>query len=195
MSRVNDILTFWFGAPRDDKAYYDEWHTRWFTPNPNPQFDQEVQERFMDDYQLAAERQLMEWQAASHSGLALVILLDQLSRNMFRGKPQAFTTDALAREIARQLIQGELDRSLLPIERAFVYMPFMHSETLTDQLYSVELFQQLVNERAYLNFVTYAIKHLEVIERFGRFPHRNAILGRPSTPAETEFLTQPGSSF
>ena len=195
MSRVNDILTFWFGAPRDDKAYYDEWHTRWFTPNPNPQFDQEVQDRFMDDYQLAAERQLMEWQAASHSGLALVILLDQLPRNMFRGKPQAFTTDALAREIARQLIQGELDRSLLPIERAFVYMPFMHSETLTDQHYSVELFQQFVNERAYLNFVTYAINHLEVIERFGRFPHRNAILGRPSTPEETEFLTQPGSSF
>ena len=140
MSRVNDILTFWFGAPRDDKAYYDEWHTRWFTPNPNPQFDQEVQELFMDDYQLAAERQLMEWQAASRSGLALVILLDQLPRNMFRGKPQGFTTDALAREIARQLIQGELDRSLLPIERAFVYMPFMHSETLTDQHYSVESF-------------------------------------------------------
>jgi uncharacterized protein (DUF924 family) len=195
MSRVNDILTFWFGVPQDDKAYYDEWHTRWFTPNPNPQFDQEVRERFMDDYQWAAERQLMEWQAASRSGLALVILLDQLPRNMFRGTPQAFATDALAREVATHLIQAGFDQRLLPIERAFVYMPFMHSETLADQQYSVELFQQLAQEREYLSFVTYAIEHLEVIKRFGRFPHRNAILRRPSTPEETEFLTQPGSSF
>jgi uncharacterized protein (DUF924 family) len=190
MSRVNDILTFWFGEPRDDKSYYDEWHTRWFTPNP--QFDQEVRERFMDDYQLAAGRQLMAWQAAPPSGLALVIILDQLPRNMFRGKPQAFATDALAREVAAHLIQAGFDRLLLPIERAFVYMPFMHGETLADQQYSVELFQQLVQEREYLSFVTYAIKHLEVIERFGRFPHRNTILGRSPTPAEVEFLEQPG---
>lgn len=137
----------------------------------------------------------MAWQAASRSGLALVILLDQFPRNMFRGTPQAFATDALAREVATHLIQADCDRQLLPIERAFVYMPFMHSETLADQQSSVELFQQLAQEREYLSFVTYAIQHLEVIERFGRFPHRNAILSRPSTPEETAFLTQPGSSF
>ena len=193
MSRVNAILAFWFGAPRDDKAYYDEWHSRWFTSNP--QFDQEVRDRFTEDYQKAAAQHLAEWRTEPRSGLALVLLLDQFPRNMFRGTPQAFATDALARETASQLIQAGLDRCLLPIERAFVSMPFMHSETLADQHYSVELFQQLVNERAYLNFVTYAIKHLEVIGHFGRFPHRNAILGRPSTPAETEFLTHPGSSF
>jgi uncharacterized protein (DUF924 family) len=114
---------------------------------------------------------------------------------MFRGDPQAFATDALARDEATHLIHTDFDRLLLPIERAFVYMPFMHSETLADQHSSVTLFQQLAQEREYLSFVTHAIKHREVIERFGRFPHRNAILGRPSTPAEAEFLTQPASSF
>jgi len=193
MSRSDEILLFWFGTPRDDKAYYDEWHSRWFTPNP--QFDQEIRDRFMDDYQFAARRQLMEWQATPSSGLALVIILDQLPRNMFRGKPQAFATDALAREIATRLIQTGFDQLLLPIERAFVYMPLMHSETLADQHSSVMLFQQLAQEREYLSFVTYAIKHREVIERFGRFPHRNLILGRPSTPTEVEFLTQPSSAF
>jgi uncharacterized protein (DUF924 family) len=193
MSRSEEILLFWFGEPRDDKAYYDEWHSRWFTPNP--QFDQEIRERFAVDYQKAAARQLADWQEEPRSGLALVLLLDQFSRNMFRGQPRAFATDALAREAATHLTQSNCDRRLLPIERAFVYMPFMHSETLADQRRSVELFRQLAQERDYLGFVTYAIQHLEVIERFGRFPHRNTILGRSSAPAEVEFLAQPGSSF
>lgn len=193
MSRSDKILSFWFGAPRDDEAYYDEWQSRWFTPNPS--FDQEVCDRFIDDYQKAAARQLEEWRRAPRSGLALVLLLDQFPRNMFRGTSQAFATDTLAREVANLLIQDGFDRPLLPIERAFVYMPFMHSEALLDQHYSVELFQQLVTERAYLSFVTYAIKHREVIERFGRFLHRNTILGRVSTAEEAAFLTQPGSSF
>ena len=193
MSRSEEILSFWFGVPRDDEAYSNEWQSRWFASHPP--FDQEVRDRFTEDYQKATARQLREWQTAPRSGLALVLLFDQFPRNMFRGTPQAFATDTLAREVANFLIQASFDRQLLPIERAFVYMPFMHSETLADQHYSVELFQQLAQEREYLSFVTYAIQHLEVIERFGRFPHRNAILGRPSTPAETEFLTQPGSSF
>jgi uncharacterized protein (DUF924 family) len=193
MSRSEEILSFWFGVPRDDEAYYNEWHSRWFASHPA--FDQEVRDRFTDDYQKAAAQQLGEWQTAPRSGLALVLLFDQFPRNMFRGTPQAFATDTLAREVASLLIQNGLDRQLLPIERAFVYMPLMHSETLVDQHYSVDLFQQLVIERAYLNFVTHAIKHLEVIERFGRFPHRNTILGRVSTTEEAEFLTQPGSSF
>src|SRR5215203_6041209 len=167
MSRVNDILTFWFGAPRDDKAYYDEWHTRWFTPNPNPQFDQEVRERFTEDYQKAAAQQLAEWRTEPRSGLALVLLLDQFPRNMFRGMPQAFATDALAREAANSLIQAGFDQKLLPVERSFIYMPFMHSEILIDQHNSVLLFQQLAQERDYLNSVTYAVRHRYVIQRFG----------------------------
>ena len=193
MAQVKEIFTFWFGAPRDDKTYYDEWHSRWFTSAP--QFDQEVRDRFMEDYQQAAARQLAEWQTEPRAGLALVLLLDQLPRNMFRGTPKAFATDASAREAASHLIRSGCERQLLPIERAFVYMPFMHSEALADQHASVALFQQLAQEREYLTFVTFAIKHREVIDRFGRFPHRNAILGRPSTAEEAAFLTQPGSSF
>ncbi|MGH9428976.1 MAG: DUF924 family protein [Terriglobia bacterium] len=193
MSRSDEILFFWFGEPRDDKAYYDEWHSRWFTPNP--QFDQETRERFTEDYQKAAARQLADWRMEPRSGLAVVLLLDQFPRNMFRGKPQGFATDALAREVATHLIQAGVDRQLLPVERAFVYMPFMHSEALADQHSSVALFQQLAQEREYLTFVTFAITHHEVVERFGRFPHRNAVLGRVSTAEEAAFLTQPGSSF
>jgi uncharacterized protein (DUF924 family) len=92
MSRFKEILTFWFDAPRDDKAYYDEWHSRWFTATP--QFDQEIRDRFTGDYQQAATRQLVDWQMEPRSGLALVLLLDQFPRNMFRGKPHAFATDA-----------------------------------------------------------------------------------------------------
>jgi len=191
MSRSNEILFFWFGEPRDDKAYYDEWHSRWF--NANPQFDQEVREQFMEDYRKAAAQQLEDWRSEPCSGLALVLLLDQFPRNMFRGQSQAFATDALAREAACQLMQNGFDRQLLPVERSFVYMPFMHSEILADQHESVRLFQQLAQERDYLNSVTYAIRHQEAIKRFGRFPHRNLILGRVSTPEETAFLSQPGS--
>jgi len=137
----------------------------------------------------------MDWQQTPHSGLALIVLLDQFPRNMFRGDPRAFATDPLAREVATHLIQHNLDQQLLPVERSFVYMPFMHSEVLADQQRSVTLFRQLAQERPYLNSVSYALKHQEIIERFGRFPHRNAVLGRSSTPEEVEFLQQPGSSF
>lgn len=193
MSRTDEILTLWFGEPHDDHTYYDTWHKRWFTPDP--QFDLTIRDHFFVDYQLAADRQLMDWQQTPHSGLALIVLLDQFPRNMFRGDPRAFATDPLAREVATHLIQHNLDQQLLPVERSFVYMPFMHSEVLADQQRSVTLFRQLAQERPYLNSVSYALKHQEIIERFGRFPHRNAVLGRSSTPEEVEFLQQPGSSF
>lgn len=193
MSRVEKILLFWFGHPQDDRAYYDTWHKRWFTPDP--QFDLTTRECFIADYELAARRQLMAWQQAPRSGLALLVLLDQFPRNMFRGDPRAFATDPLARKVATHLIQHNRDQLLLPVERSFVYMPFMHSEILADQHRSVTLFRQLAHERSYLNSVSYALKHQEIIERFGRFPHRNAVLGRSSTPEEVAFLQQPGSSF
>ena len=193
MSRVDEILTFWFGTPRDDEEYHATWHKLWFTRDP--QFDLTVRERFLDDYQLAAERKLMEWQEQPRPGLALILLCDQFPRNMFRNDPRAFATDPLARAVATHLIQVGLDRHLLPVERSFIYMPFMHSEVLQDQQHSVMLFRQLAEERAFLNSVPYALRHREIIERFGRFPHRNTSLGRQSTPEEEAFLTQPGSSF
>jgi uncharacterized protein (DUF924 family) len=191
MSRAEEILSFWFAEPQDDKAYYEERHSLWFTADP--QFDQEIRDRFTSDYQLAAQRKLMNWQELPRSGLALVILLDQFPRNMFRGDPRAFATDPLAREVATVLVERGTDRQLLPVERMFVYLPFMHSENLTHQRQSVALFQQLAQECPYLDSRSYATRHKESIERFGRFPHRNVILGRLSTPEEIEFLQQPES--
>lgn len=193
MSRAEEVLSFWFGEPHEDQGYDDERRTLWFAHDP--QFDREIRERFTGDYHLAASRELMGWQDTPRSGLALILLCDQFPRNMFRGDPRAFATDPLAREVATQLLQACSDRRLLPVERMFVYLPFMHSEDLADQRRSVVLFQQLAQECAPLDSVPYAAKHLEVIERFGRFPHRNAILGRPSSAEEVEFLRQPGSSF
>lgn len=193
MSRAEDILAFWFDEPQDNQVYCEERRQLWFAQDP--QFDQEIRDRFTNDYQLAAERQLMDWQEVPRLALALIILLDQFPRNMFRGDLRAFATDPLAREVAAVLVQRGTDRQLLPVERMFVYLPFMHSENLTHQRQSVALFQQLAQERSYLDSRSYAIGHKEIIERFGRFPHRNAILGRPSTAEESEFLQQPGSSF
>lgn len=193
MSRSEEVLSFWFGEPHEDQGYYDERRALWFAHDPH--FDQEIRDRFTSDYQSAARRELMGWQATPRGGLALILLCDQFPRNMFRGDPRAFATDPLAREVATQLLQAYGDRLLLPVERMFVYLPFMHSEDLADQHRSVGLFRQLAQECASLDAVPYAMKHLEVIERFGRFPHRNAILGRPSSAEEVEFLKQPGSSF
>jgi uncharacterized protein (DUF924 family) len=114
---------------------------------------------------------------------------------MFRGEPQAFATDLLARRLTFQLLHTGEASKLLPVEQMFVYLPLMHSEELADQQQSVTLFRQLAQQNPALDSVSYAIRHREVIERFGRFPHRNAILGRASTPEELAFLTQPGSSF
>ena len=185
-----EILSFWFGEARDDAAYYTERSAVWFTQNP--QFDQDIRARFAMDYDRAADRKLFYWRDTPRTGLALVVLLDQFPRNMFRGDPRAFATDPLAREVAEHLIQAGFDRQLLPVERVFAYLPFMHSENRADQRRSVALFEQLARECGYLDVVSYAINHMEIIERFGRFPHRNATLGRPSTPEEVEFLHQSG---
>jgi uncharacterized protein (DUF924 family) len=191
MSQPEEILTFWFGKPQDKQAYDKERQQLWFSANPL--FDQEIRDRFTSDYQLAAARKLMDWQQTPRTALALVILLDQFPRNMFRGDPRAFATDPLAREVATSLVQTGADRRLLPVERMFAYLPFMHSENLADQQQSVALFQQLAQERSDLASLSHAIEHKETIERFGRFPHRNAVLGRPSTAEEIAFL-QPQKS-
>lgn len=192
-SRVDAILSFWFGTPQDNAEYYDTRSKLWFTPAPT--IDQEITHRFSTDYQRAAERQLQSWQERPRSALALLLLLDQFPRNMFRGAPQAFATDALAREVTASLLATGGDRQLCAVERMFVYLPLMHSEDLAQQQQSVMLFRQLAQDNPRVNSVSYAERHQEIIGRFGRFPHRNTILGRPSTPEESEFLKQPSSSF
>ena len=193
MSRIDEILSFWFGEPRNDQHYYEERRKLWFAADSH--IDQDIRNRFLGDYEQAVVQKLKEGVVTSRSALARILLYDQFPRNMFRGTPYAFATDALAREITSYLLQTQEDQQLRPIERLFVYLPFMHSEDLIDQQRSVSLFQQLAQHDPLVDSVSYALRHHEIITRFGRFPHRNAILGRSSTPEEIEFLQQPNSSF
>ena len=192
MADIEEILTFWFGEIRDEPAYFEEYAPRWFVQNAD--FDREIVQRFQAGYELAAQGQLTHWTETARGGVALILVLDQFPRNMFRNDPRAFTTDPLAQQIAEQMIAAGLDRQLHLVERYFVYVPFMHSENRAHQQRSVMLFQKLAEERAYFD-TSYAVRHQEVIDRFGRFPHRNTVLGRASTSAELEFLKQFGSSF
>jgi uncharacterized protein (DUF924 family) len=191
MSRVNEILEFWFGQP--DDADYGKERKVWFTKNPD--FDQEVRSRFLLDYQKAAAGELDDWKNSPLSCLALIILLDQFPRNLFRGQPQAFATDSQALAAAKYAVAQDFDKELLPIQRQFVYLPFEHSENLADQRQCIKLFSTLKDYPECATGIDYAYRHIKVIEQFGRFPHRNRILGRETTPTEAEFLKQPGSSF
>jgi len=191
MSQVKEILDFWFGKP--EEAEYGKIRKFWFTKNPK--FDQEVRSRFLSVYQQAAAGELDTWRTSPDSCLALIILLDQFPRNLFRSQPQAFASDPQALSLAQYAINQGFDQQLLPVQRWFIYMPFEHSENLEHQYQSVELFSSLKDDPNCASGVDYAHRHLQVIERFGRFPHRNQILGRESTPEEIEFLQQPGSSF
>ncbi|BAT55618.1 hypothetical protein NOS3756_46110 [Nostoc sp. NIES-3756] len=191
MSPAQDILHFWFGHP--DEPNYGKQKSFWFIKNP--EVDEELKTRFLKDYQQAAAGDLDDWLNSPATCLALIILLDQLPRNIFRGTPASFATDLKALAAAQHgIIQG-YDRQFLPVQRWFFYLPFEHSENLAHQQQSVKLFQELSHDPESASAITYALQHLEIIERFGRFPHRNRILGRVSTPEEEEFLKQPGSSF
>jgi uncharacterized protein (DUF924 family) len=172
------VLDFWFQRDRKD----------WFAKDAG--FDQDIRSRFLPLYELAASGGLAGWMQAPESCLALVILLDQFPRNMFRGTARAFAADPLALEAARTLVGHGWDKSLSKDERTFAYLPFEHSEALADQERACELMRPL-DEEVY----RYALRHREIIERFGRFPHRNAALGRASTPEEIAFLAKPGSGF
>lgn len=191
MLQANKILEFWFGKPEEPS--YGKPRKVWFTKNP--EFDQEVRSRFLSVYQQAAAGQLNDWKADPLSCLALIILLDQFPRNMFRGQPQAFATDPQALAAAKHAITLGFDKALLPIQRQFIYLPFEHSENLADQYQCVKLFSMLKDYSECTSSVDYAHRHFKVIERFGRFPHRNQILDRETTPEEAEFLKQRGSSF
>lgn len=191
MSTAEEILEFWFGKPID--ADYGKSRKVWFIKNL--EFDQEVRSRFLNDYRQAAIGQLDDWKVSAQGCLALIILLDQFPRNMFRGQPQAFTTDPQALAYAKYAVAQGFDQELLPIQRQFIYLPFEHSENLTDQHHCIELFSTLKDYSECISGIDYAHRHFKVIETFGRFPHRNEILGRETTPEEAEFLQQPGSSF
>ena len=190
-TEANEVLAFWFG--REDEPDYGEFREAWF--RKDPEFDQQVQERFGPLYERAAAGELDGWREEARSCLALVICLDQFPRNMFRGDGRTHATDDKALETARYALERALDRELPPFQRVFVYMPFMHSESVEDQRRSVELFGRLAERPGAPDLTSYAVGHMEIVERFGRFPHRNVILGRETTPEEAEFLQGPDSSF
>jgi uncharacterized protein (DUF924 family) len=163
------ILAFWREAGRD--AWYER----------NDAFDAEIRRRFLALWQKAVAGELSSWEATDEGALALVIVLDQFPRNMFRGTSQAFASDALARDVA---IARGADQRIDPVLLEFLYLPFMHSEHLPDQLHCVALFQNTDNAEN----LKYAREHADIIRRFGRFPHRNHLLGRDTTPDEQAFL-------
>ena len=177
------LLEFWF--QRDRKQWFEK----------NPAFDEEIRTRFLPLYEVAARAGLESWKQAPGSCLALVILLDQFPRNMFRGSAKAFAADPLARAAAGVILDHGWDRSMTPDERMFAYLPFEHSEALADQERCLALMKEIAVFPDLADLPKWAQAHYAIIRRFGRFPHRNAALGRASTPEEAEFLKQPGSSF
>lgn len=196
---IHDILLFWFGDAPDDAAAVGAWSARWWAKDAG--FDAEIARRFGALRSAAISGGLNDWLAVPQGRLAMILLVDQFSRNLYRGSPEAFAHDALARHWCHEGLAHEVDRALLPVERWFFYMPLEHSEAREDQAHAVRLFTALRDEaqdewRALFDSALgFAELHREIIERYGRFPHRNAVLGRVSSVEELEFLKQPGSSF
>lgn len=173
-----DVLDFWWTAGPES----------WFQRSDD--FDQSIKDRFLALYESAAGGELDAWDETPHGALALILLLDQFPRNMFRDSPRAFASDTLALDVARRALDAGFHRAFPNPAKAFFFLPFEHAEDMDAQEISVDLFRQHGSQETYL----YALIHMDVIRRFGRFPHRNKVLGRHSTPDEVRFLDEGGFS-
>jgi uncharacterized protein (DUF924 family) len=181
------VLDFWFGV-------VDEARPEWF--RKDPAFDAQIAERFGALIERGLRGELDAWAASPPSALARIVLLDQFTRNVFRDTPRAFAGDGLALQAARSLVARGFDRALTPRQRGFAYLPFEHAEDAQAQQVSLKLFGALAAEHPEVaDLLTWARKHADVIARFGRYQHRNLVLGRTSTEAELTFLAEPGSRF
>ena len=180
MQGIREVIDFWFSERARE---------RWFAPSP--EFDQTVRKRFAELFARAATGELRDWANSAEGSLALCILLDQFPRNMFRGDARAFGTDDKALRVAEHALAQGYDHGLEPEQKQFLYLPFMHSETLSNQLRALALFEQakLPTGRRY------AEEHVQIIRRFGRFPHRNELLGRISTEDEIRYLKEGGATY
>jgi len=198
MEKHEEVLHFWFGELDDVHATGNN-GALWFSGGEEA--DRTIRERFGELHTQASSGELDGWLDAPRSLLALIIVLDQFSRNIFRGKPEAFAQDAKAQALVRRGLDLGYDGGMRFVERAFVYMPFMHAETMDLHRRGQALFDALVracpepHRKPYENFASFMEKHTAIISRFGRYPHRNAILSRTSTGEELAFLKEPGSSF
>lgn len=179
-AQYHEVLKFWFQelSPKQQFA-------------KDAEVDSQILERFGGLLEQAKAGELFGWRDSPQGRLAEVVVLDQFSRNIYRDQAQAFVADPMALCLAQEAVRAGLDTVLKASERAFLYMPYMHSESKVIQVLSVALYDQAGLEDNY----RFACRHREIIERFGRYPHRNVVLGRTSTPSELEFLRQPGSSF
>jgi len=184
------VLDFWFGAPQSPG--YGTERDAWF--RKDPAFDSELRARFGAGVDAALAGAFDGWREP-RATLAGVLLLDQFTRNAYRGTPRAFAGDPLALALARGAVARGVDQQLRPVERWFLFMPFVHAESMDAQDASLALFTRLADETGLNAPLPWATRHADVIRRFGRFPHRNEILGRASSPEETQFLTAPGSRF
>src|SRR5579862_1168448 len=189
--RAEMLLDFWFAS--ENASERERLRDIWF--KATPEFDAALAERFRLDYDRAAAGVYEQREDAPQTCLALILLLDQLPRNLFRNSPQAYATDAAALDVARKAVARGYDHSVVPVRRCFFYMPFQHSESLADQQTGMRLYAVLPEHPDKAAFVEAAREHCTVIARFGRFPHRNRILARANTPAEHEFLQQAGYGF
>jgi len=193
------VLDFWFGAPGSGADVAARQRALWFAKSAAN--DRIVAERFAETLVAAGKGELAGWTATPRGRLALIVVLDQFPHHIHRDHGQSFAYDALSLALAMEMIQRGEDAHVTPIERVFVYLPLEHAESIEMQDLSVALYEKLANEAAAIErqlfdgFLDYARKHRDVVSRFGRFPHRNELLGRPSTAEEIEFLKQPGSRF
>ena len=188
MDEFNRVLDYWFGTSgsQEHGVYREMWY------RGGPEIDTEITEGFHTLYTCAATGELNHWRDGARTCLALTLLLDQFPRNMFRGKPQSFATDTQALKIARHAVKQAYDQELHPNTQQFYYLPFEHSEDIADQRRSVELFRASAEDERKAENISYAVKHFEIIQQFGRFPHRNIILGRECTAEEIKFLEDGG---
>ncbi|MFM4956502.1 DUF924 family protein [Aeromonas veronii] len=194
------LLALWFGDEADDVLRATRQAPLWW--GKSSETDALLASRFGELVEAAAKGSLAHWADTPSGRLALILLLDQLPRNIHRGTPAAFDQDPLARDLCLKGLSIGADKSLSPLERVFFYLPLEHAESREQQARSVALFEALAAEQAgtpaqatFAGFADFARRHQVIIERFGRFPHRNDILGRTSTPEEAAFLQQPGSGF
>jgi uncharacterized protein (DUF924 family) len=177
---AHDILQFWFEELSDKQHFVKD-----------PALDEAIRQRFGATLEAAARCELFGWRGTPQGRLAEILVLDQFSRNIWRDTPRAFAQDPLALVLAQELVAGGLDQALPPAQRAFAFMPYMHSESPLVHSESIRLFGQAGLE----SNLDFALRHQAIVLRFGRYPHRNALLGRSSSAEELAFLSQPGSSF